>query len=157
MLKPYTRELSYTEAICEALDQAMHQDPSVLVIGEGVPDPKAIFNSTKGLQQTHGKNRVFDMPLSENGMTGICIGAALTGMRPVLVHQRLDFALLSMDQLVNNAAKWSYMFNGQASVPLVVRMIVGRGWGQGPQHSRKLASNVCASTRPQSGDAHNTV
>lgn len=138
MLKPYTRELSYTEAICEALDQAMHQDPSVLVIGEGVPDPKAIFNSTKGLQQTHGNNRVFDMPLSENGMTGICIGAALTGMRPVLVHQRLDFALLSMDQLVNNAAKWSYMFNGQASVPLVVRMIVGRGWGQGPQHSQSL-------------------
>ncbi|NBS76152.1 MAG: alpha-ketoacid dehydrogenase subunit beta [Betaproteobacteria bacterium] len=138
MLKVYTRELSYTQAICEALDQAMHQDPKVIVIGEGVPDPKAIFHSTKGLQETHGKNRVFDMPLSENGMTGICIGAALTGMRPVLVHQRLDFALLSMDQLVNNAAKWSYMFNGQSSVPLVVRMIVGRGWGQGPQHSQSL-------------------
>ena len=138
MLKVYTRELSYTQAICEALDQAMHQDPKVIVIGEGVPDPKAIFHSTKGLQETHGKNRVFDMPLSENGMTGICIGAALTGMRPVLIHQRLDFALLSMDQLVNNAAKWSYMFNGQTSVPLVVRMIVGRGWGQGPQHSQSL-------------------
>ena len=138
MLKVYTRELSYTEAICEALDQSMHQDPNVLIIGEGVPDPKAIFNSTKGLQEKHGKHRVFDMPLSENGMTGICIGAALTGMRPVLVHQRLDFALLSMDQLVNNAAKWSYMFNGLANVPLVVRMIVGRGWGQGPQHSQSL-------------------
>jgi pyruvate dehydrogenase E1 component beta subunit len=71
-------------------------------------------------------------------MTGICIGAALAGMRPVMVHQRIDFALLAMDQLVNNAAKWHYMFDGKASVPLVVRVIVGRGWGQGPQHSQSL-------------------
>ena len=132
------RERSYAQAIQEGLAQAMANDSRVILIGEGVPDPKSIFGTTAGLREQFGRDRVFDMPLSENGMTGICIGAALSGMRPVLVHQRIDFALLSMDQLVNNAAKWHYMFNGQAAVPLVVRMIVGRGWGQGPQHSQSL-------------------
>ncbi len=132
------RELSYAQAIQEGLSQAMEADPRVIVIGEGVPDPKAIFATTAGLREKFGAQRVFDMPLSENGMTGVCIGAALCGMRPVMVHQRIDFALLAMDQLVNNAAKWHYMFNGLANVPLVVRVIVGRGWGQGPQHSQSL-------------------
>ena len=133
-----TRQITYVEAIREALNQSMEQDDSVIVIGEGVPDPKAIFNSTLGLQERFGKNRVFDMPLSENGITGACIGAAISGMRPVMIHQRVDFALLSLDQLINNAAKWHYMFNGKSQVPLVVRMIIGRGWGQGPQHSQSL-------------------
>ncbi|MGC8494675.1 MAG: alpha-ketoacid dehydrogenase subunit beta [Syntrophobacteraceae bacterium] len=132
------REISFAQAIREALDQAMEKDPRVIVIGEGVPDPKAIFASTAGLLQKYGARRIFDMPLSENGMTGICIGAALCGMRPVMVHQRIDFALLAMDQLVNNAAKWHYMFDGKVSVPLVIRMIIGRGWGQGPQHSQSF-------------------
>ncbi len=132
------RQLNYVEAIREALDQCMAADPNVLVIGEGVPDPKAIFTSTAGLQAKYGANRVFDMPLAENGLTGVCIGAALSGMRPVMIHQRIDFAMLAMDQIVNNAAKWHYMFDGKASVPLVIRMIIGRGWGQGPQHSQSL-------------------
>jgi pyruvate/2-oxoglutarate/acetoin dehydrogenase E1 component len=132
------RDIPFAQAIREGLDQAMEQDPRVIVIGEGVPDPKAIFNTTAGLRAKYGALRVFDMPLSENGVTGICIGAALSGLRPVMVHQRIDFALLAMDQLVNNAAKWHYMFDGKASVPMVVRMIVGRGWGQGPQHSQSL-------------------
>lgn len=132
------REISFADAIREGLDQALAHDPRVIVIGEGVPDPKAIFNTTAGLQETYGEARVFDMPLAENGLTGVCVGAAIAGMRPVMVHQRIDFALLSMDQLVNNAAKWHYMFDGKANVPLVVRMIVGRGWGQGPQHSQSL-------------------
>ena len=132
------RELTYAQAIQEGLSQAMEADPRVIVIGEGVPDPKAIFATTAGLREKFGPQRVFDMPLSENGMTGICIGAALSGIRPVMVHQRIDFALLAMDQLVNNAAKWHYMFDGLASVPLVVRVIIGRGWGQGPQHSQSL-------------------
>lgn len=135
---PTGRQLSYVESICEALDQSLAINPDVLVIGEGVPDPKAIFTSTAGLQAKHGAHRVFDMPLSENGMTGVCIGAALSGMRPVMIHQRVDFALLAMDQIVNNAAKWHYMFDGKACVPMVIRMIVGRGWGQGPQHSQSL-------------------
>ncbi len=132
------RLVSYIDAIREALDLCLSKDQNVIVIGEGVPDPKAIFSSTAGLQTKYGIQRVFDMPLAENGMTGVCIGAALSGMRPVMIHQRIDFALLSMDQIVNNAAKWHYMFNGKASVPIVIRMIIGRGWGQGPQHSQSL-------------------
>ena len=134
------RDITFVQAIREGLDQAMEQDPNLIVIGEGVPDPKAIFNTTSELQKKFGPKRVFDMPLSENGVTGVCIGAALSGMRTVLVHQRIDFAMLTMDQLVNNAAKWHYMFDGKASVPIVVRVIVGRGWGQGPQHSQSLQS-----------------
>lgn len=138
MLNTPSRQVSYVEAIREALDQSMMQDERVIVIGEGVPDPKAIFSSTQGLQEKFGKDRVFDMPLSENGVTGACIGAAISGMRPVMIHQRVDFSLLSLDQLINNAAKWHYMFNGKSNVPLVIRMIIGRGWGQGPQHSQSL-------------------
>lgn len=132
------QNLTYAQAINQALQQVMARDSRVILIGEGVPDPKAIFGTTAGLREEFGARRVFDMPLAENGMTGICIGAALTGMRPVMVHQRIDFALLAMDQLVNNAAKWHYMFNGLGRVPLVVRVIIGRGWGQGPQHSQSL-------------------
>jgi pyruvate dehydrogenase E1 component beta subunit len=130
--------MNFVEAIRESLDLALENDERVLVIGEGVPDPKAIFASTLGLQQKYGAHRVFDMPLAENGLTGVCIGAALSGLRPVMIHQRIDFALLAMDQIVNNAAKWHYMFDGKSCVPLVIRMIVGRGWGQGPQHSQSL-------------------
>lgn len=130
--------MSYSEALHQATMQVMARDSRVIVIGEGVPDPKGIFGTTSGLLDAFGPSRVFDMPLSENAMTGICIGAALTGLHPLMVHQRIDFALLAMDQIINNAAKWHYMFNGHASVPLVVRMIIGRGWGQGPQHSQGL-------------------
>jgi pyruvate dehydrogenase E1 component beta subunit len=129
---------TYSEAIQDAISIAMERNVNVVLIGEGVPDPKRIFGTTAGLLEKYGANRVFDSPLSENGITGICVGASLMGLRPILVHQRVDFALLSMDQLVNNAAKWHYMFNQQSSIPMVVRMIVGRGWGQGPQHSQSL-------------------
>ncbi|MHB1939083.1 MAG: alpha-ketoacid dehydrogenase subunit beta [Acidobacteriaceae bacterium] len=134
----FGRELTYAQAIQEALYQSMESDQRVILVGEGVPDPKGIFSTTTGLRDRFGPARVFDMPLSENGMTGICIGAALSGLRPVMVHQRIDFTLLAMDQLVNNAAKWHYMFDGLSNVPLVVRVIIGRGWGQGPQHSQSL-------------------
>lgn len=130
--------MSYGEAIREALDDGLARYLEMILIGEGVPDPKTIFGTTQGLREKYGAERVLDMPLAENGMTGICIGAALAGLRPVLVHQRIDFALLSADQLVNNAAKWRYMFDGQQQVPLVIRVIIGRGWGQGPQHSQSL-------------------
>jgi pyruvate dehydrogenase E1 component beta subunit len=129
---------TYSAAINEALATALALDPSVICFGLGVPDPKGVFGTTKGLQGRFGPERVFDMPTSESGMTGIAIGAALNGLRPVMTHQRLDFALLSMDQLVNNAAKWHYMFGGRRGVPITVRMILGRGWGQGPTHSQNL-------------------
>lgn len=134
------RFITYAEALREAIDQSMERNKNIVLIGEGVPDPKSIFKTTLGLQEKYGNKRVFDMPLSENGVTGICIGAALSGLRPILVHQRLDFSLLSLDQLINNASKWYYMFNGQSCVPIVIRMIIGRGWGQGPQHSQSLQS-----------------
>ena len=132
------RLVSAAEAICEATDLAMSEHPSVYVIGEGVTDPKAIFGTTKGLAQKYGSKRVIESPISENGITGIAIGSALMGQRPVLIHQRVEFALLSMEQLINNAAKMRYVSRGQYKVPLVVRVIVGRGWGQGPWHSQSL-------------------
>ena len=134
------REIKYFEAIREAIDLSMHNDPSVYVMGLGVPDPKGIFGTTIGLQSKYGPERVMDMPCSENGMTGVAIGSALVGMRPIMTHQRVDFALLAMEQIVNQAAKWHYMFAGQLKVPVVIRLIIGRGWGQGPQHSQSLES-----------------
>lgn len=134
------RKLKYCHAIREALDVCLAADPAVYVMGLGVPDPKGVFDSTSGLQAKHGADRVLDMPASENGIAGIAIGSAVAGMRPVIVHQRMDFAILCFDQLVNQAAKWHYMFGGKARVPLVMRMIVGRGWGQGSQHAQSLQS-----------------
>ncbi len=132
------RELKFFQAINEAIDLSMAKDTAVYIMGLGVPDPKGIFGSTLGLQQKYGNTRVMDMPASENGMTGVAIGSALVGMRPIMTHQRVDFALLAVEQIVNQAANWHYMFGGQMSVPLVVRLIIGRGWGQGPQHSQSL-------------------
>ena len=133
-----TRRIGYGEAIREALDQALAADPDVMVMGLGVPDPKGVFGSTLGLQEKHGPDRVFDIPLSENAVTGVALGCATTGLRPVLVHQRVDFTLVSFEQVINQLAKWRFMFGGRLSAPVVIRMIVGRGWGQGPQHSQSL-------------------
>lgn len=130
--------IKYSEAINDALKIAMRQDESVICYGLGVPDPKRIFGTTSGLLEEFGSERVFDTPTSENAMTGIGIGASLNGIRPVMIHQRMDFFLLAMDQLVNNAAKWHYMFDGKMSVPIIIRLIVGCGWGQGPTHSQNL-------------------
>lgn len=134
------RTIPYHAAILEATAGLMEENPSVYIMGLGVPDPKGIFGTTLGLQERFGPDRVFDMPTSENGMTGIAIGSAIGGMRPIITHQRVDFFLLALDQLVNNAAKWHYMFGEKMHVPLVIRLIIGRGWGQGPQHSQSLQS-----------------
>lgn len=129
---------NFAAAINDALHTAMAIDPSVICYGLGVTDPKAVFGTTADLEQRFGSDRVFDMPTSENAMTGVAIGAALNGIKPVMTHQRLDFFLLAMDQLVNGAAKWHYMFGGQNSIPITIRLIIGRGWGQGPTHSQNL-------------------
>lgn len=134
------RVMKYGEALHGALIQAMEQDESVFVMGIGVDDHKAVFGSTKGLVDRFGKSRVFDTPISEGAMTGVAIGAALAGMKPVHIHIRNDFLYLAMDQLLNLAAKWRYMFGGQMNVPLVVRCVIGRSWGQGAQHSQSLQS-----------------
>lgn len=133
-----TRQLRYFEALREAQAQLLATDPSTLVIGLGVPGPTGVFGTTKGLQEEFGKHRVFDTPSSENAMTGVALGTALMGRRPIVVHMRVDFAVLSMEPLVNQAAKWHYMYGGKLKAPLTVRMIIGRGWGQGPQHSQSL-------------------
>lgn len=132
--------ISYGQALCDALTVAMEKDRSVFVMGIGVDDHKAIFGSTKGLLERFGKERVFDTPLSEGAMTGIAIGAGLAGMKPVHIHIRADFLYLCMDQLLNVAAKWRSMFGGKGSVPIVVRAVIGRSWGQGAQHSQSLQS-----------------
>lgn len=132
------RILNVAEAIREATDIAMERDSRIFVMGEGVADPKAIFGTTTGLKERYGAERVFETPIAENGFTGVAIGAALMGRRPLIIHQRVDFSLLSVEQIFNNAAKTCYVTEGRHRVPLVIRMIVGRGWGQGPAHSQSL-------------------
>lgn len=134
------RELSYVEAIREATDQEMAADPDVILFGLDVDDPKAIQGTTRGLVDAYGPKRVFGTPLSEDAMTGVAIGAALAGLRPIHVHIRMDFLLLAMNQLINIAAKSRYMYGGQVSVPMVVRAMIGKSWGQGSQHSQGLHS-----------------
>ncbi len=132
------RELSYTEALNEALTLALALDPNVFVMGQGVDDPSPMFGVTQGLADQFGTPRVFDTPLSEEGLTGICTGAAMHGLRPVYCHNRPDFLLLAFNQIVNHAAKTHYMDNGQTNVPLVIWSAIGRGWGSGAQHSQAI-------------------
>ena len=132
--------ITFAEAINEALDFSLTKDKLMICYGLGVTDPKSVFGTTKGLEQKFGKNRVFDMPTSENAMTGVGVGASLNGVRSVITHQRLDFFLLAMDQLVNGAAKYYYMYGSQKNIPITIRLIIGRGWGQGPTHSQNLQS-----------------
>lgn len=132
------RHIRYVEALREAQAQLLRSDPDTYVMGLGVPGPTGIFGSTAGLAEEFGGDRVLDMPSSENAMTGIALGTSLMGKRPILVHMRVDFAVLAMEPLVNQAAKWHYMYGGRLRAPLTIRMIIGRGWGQGPQHSQSL-------------------
>ena len=132
------KEITFVEAINDALNTAMSIDDNVICLGLGATDPRGIFGTTLGLKEKYGSDRVIDPPTSENANTGIAIGAAMDGIRPVVIHQRTDFSLLTLDQIINNAAKWHYMFNGANTVPITNRLIVGRGWGQGPTHSQNL-------------------
>lgn len=135
-----TRILRYVDALREAVEQEMERDSSVFVMGLDVDDHKAIQGSTRGLLQKFGAERVFTTPLSEDAMTGIAIGAAMGGMRPIHVHIRMDFFMLCMNQLVNIAAKARYMYGGRVKVPMVARAMIGKSWGQGAQHSQGLHS-----------------
>lgn len=134
------RVLTYAQALLEATEQEMQRDPSVIVLGIGVDDFKGTYGTTLGLKEKFGPDRVFDTPLSEEGLTGIAVGAALGGLRPIHVHIRVDFLMLAMNQIVNLAAKMRYMYGGAVSVPLVIRAIIGKSWGQGAQHSQGLHS-----------------
>jgi pyruvate dehydrogenase E1 component beta subunit len=134
------RKLSYSLAINEALHQMMDTDPSVFLIGQGVKSPWYVGNTAKGLLEKFGPKRVIDTPVSENAVTGAAIGAALVGMRPVVVHPRVDFMLYAMDPVINEAANWHYMFAGKSSVPVVIWGIINRGGEQAAQHSQSLHS-----------------
>lgn len=131
---------SVSQAINLASHDLMNSDSNLITFGLGVNDPKRIFGTTRGLLEKFGRKRIFDFPTSENAMTGYSIGLAINGIPSITVHQRFEFFLLAMDQLVNNAAKWYFMFGSQISVPIVIRLIVGKGWGQGPTHSQSLHS-----------------
>lgn len=133
------RIIKYTEAIKEATDQMMEKDPSVFVIGLGVSYKNGADGTTAGLY-TKYPNRVFDVPVSEASFTGMSVGAAINGLRPIVHHGRVEFALFAADQIFTQAAKWNYMFGGGDGVPVIFRINIGRQWGNGPQHTQALYS-----------------
>lgn len=134
------QEFTYVEAIREAQRQVLTHDPEAFIIGLGANDPKGMFGTNTGLVEEFGDSRVMDTPLSENAITGISIGMAAMGYRPILVHHRLDFTLTAFEQMINQAAKWFFNSGGKSNIPLLIRMVVGRGWGQGPTHGQSLQS-----------------
>lgn len=134
------RQLSYANAILEATDQAMSLSSDVILLGQLVDTKAGIFGTTTGLVDKYGLERVQDFPVSENLMTATAMGASLAGLRPVIVHQRLDFMIYSLDAIVNWLSLWRFKSNGKSAMPVTIRTIVGKGWGQGPQHSKSLHS-----------------
>jgi pyruvate/2-oxoglutarate/acetoin dehydrogenase E1 component len=132
------RQLTYSLAVNEALHQMMLHDASVFLIGQGVKSPWYVGNTAEGLIERFGSERVIDTPVSENAITGSAVGAALVGMRPVVVHPRIDFMMYALDPIINEAANWHYMFGGKSSVPVVIWGIINRGGEQAAQHSQAL-------------------
>ncbi|MBW1895186.1 MAG: alpha-ketoacid dehydrogenase subunit beta [Deltaproteobacteria bacterium] len=132
------RTLSYGLAINEALHQMMDVDESVFLIGQGVKSPWYVGNTAKDLLEKFGAKRVIDSPVSENAITGAAVGASLTGMRPVVVHPRMDFMMYALDPIINQAANWYYMNGGRSPVPVVFWGIINRGGEQAAQHSQAL-------------------
>jgi pyruvate/2-oxoglutarate/acetoin dehydrogenase E1 component len=131
-----TRELTFAQAIREALDEELARDSRIVVMGEDVGAWGGVFRTTEGLFQKHGPERVIDTPLSEEGFVGLAVGAAMTGMHPVVEIMFGDFITLVMDQIVNQAAKMRYMTGGQVQVPLTIRATMGGGRSSGAQHSQ---------------------
>lgn len=134
------KTLSYRDGLSLATAKEMEADPSVFVFGLDVPDHKRIFGSTRGLPEKFGMRRSFGTPLSEDAMTGVALGAAISGLRPIHVHIRVDFLMLCMNQISNMVSSLRYMSGGQLKIPLVIRSVIGRGWGQSCQHSKSLQS-----------------
>lgn len=132
------RTLTYAEAMREGFAQLLESDPRVFVIGQGVWSPWYAGTSLKELDKQFGRDRIIDSPVSENATTAAAVGAALAGMRPIVFHPRMDFMLLAVDPIVNQAANWSYIFGGQVRVPMVIRASINRGGEQGAQHSQAL-------------------
>jgi pyruvate dehydrogenase E1 component beta subunit len=130
--------ITYHEALARSMRSAMRTNSKAIVYGLGVADYTGIFGTTLGLEKEFGSERVFDTPLAEDSMTGFAVGAALNGVYPIHVHIRTDFLMLAMNQIVNSIAKYKYMYGGAFEIPLLIRAIIGRSWGQGAQHSQSL-------------------
>ena len=135
-----TRELMYREALNEAIFEEMSIDDRVFIMGEGIAERGGSYKVTEGLLEAFGAKRVIDTPISENGFTGAGVGAALTGMRPIVEILFIDFAMLVLDQIINQAAKFRFMSGGTARVPMVIRTQGGVGNGLAAQHSQSLES-----------------
>ena len=134
------QSVSYREALFESMHNALQDHDETIILGQGVDDFRGTFGTTLGLADKFGAHRVQDTPLSEDAMTGICIGAALNGIKPIHIQIRADFLFLALNQIFNMAAKYKYMFGGHYSVPIFIRAMIGRSWGQGAQHSQSPQS-----------------
>ena len=134
------KEKSFIDATKDALNLSMRLDKNVIVFGLGVGNSSNIYGSTEGLKEKFGKKRVFDTPSSESALTAMAAGMSLNGLRPVLIHQRFDFMIYSLDQIVNWISLWSYKSGAKSQMPITIRAVIGKGWGQGPQHSKSLHS-----------------
>ena len=134
------REIYYSKAINEALDEELAHDPNVLLIGEDIGVYGGAFGVTKGLFEKYGPRRIVETPISENSFVGLAVGAAMMGLKPVVEIMFMDFIALAVDQILNSAGKLHYMYNGQVPVPLVIRTPGGAKGGYGPSHSQMLSS-----------------
>ena len=133
-----SKQISYVDAIRLAQRQVLKDDQKSFILGLGANDPKGMFGTNLNLKEEFGASRVMDAPLSENTLTGVTIGMAAMGYKPILVHHRLDFTLTAFEQMINQASKWFFNSGGKSNIPLLIRMVVGRGWGQGPTHGQSL-------------------
>jgi acetoin:2,6-dichlorophenolindophenol oxidoreductase subunit beta len=131
-------QMSFWEALRDGYRVAMAKDPSVVLMGVGITEPQAVFGTIDGLEQEFGSDRFIEGPLAEQMLTGAALGASLMGLRPVLMHRRIDWLPLTMDQIVSSWAKWEFAFGGRQRASCVVRGIVGRGFGNGPAHTQSL-------------------
>jgi acetoin:2,6-dichlorophenolindophenol oxidoreductase subunit beta len=135
-----SRKLSYSDTIKETLDYLLETDETVMLIGQGVKSPWYVGSTCNGLVGKFGEHRVMDTPISENGITGAAVGAAIVGMRPIIVHPRMDFMLYAFDPIINQASNWNFMSGGNSHVPIVFWGIINRGGEQAAQHSQSLYS-----------------
>ena len=137
---PVYKKITYAQAINQGIHQAMKLSKNVMIMGQLIDYKPGVFGTTVGLIKKFGKERVRDFPVAESLMTSVGIGAAVAGQRVVLVHIRIDFMMYALDAIVNWLSLWRFKSNNESNVPLVIRAIVGRGWGQGPQHSKSFHS-----------------
>jgi pyruvate dehydrogenase E1 component beta subunit len=135
-----SNRLTYSDSINKTLEYLLSTDQSVILIGQGVKSPWYVGSTCNGLVDKFGEERVIDTPVSENGITGAAVGASIAGLRPIVVHPRMDFMLYALDPVINQAANWSFMSGGKSNTPVVIWGIVNRGGEQAAQHSQALYS-----------------